>query len=106
MAINFFLPYRAYLQSYQHLAELRYTDTNLHELRISAAIINYKVCRVDFLLNLPRDAIAHFRHHIELFRPRMGPKQLLFEHYAWLSSQYEMFGGLFEGAVVQGLYYC
>ena len=61
------------------------------------------MCRVNFLLNLPRDAIAHFRRHIDLFRARMGPKPLLFEHYAWLSAQYELFGELFEEAVVQGL---
>lgn len=35
--------HRAYLQSYQHLSDLRYTDTNLQELRIAAAIIMYKV---------------------------------------------------------------
>ncbi|KAA0199224.1 hypothetical protein HAZT_HAZT001821 [Hyalella azteca] len=94
---------KAYQQSYQHLSELRFTDTNLHEIRISSAIINYKVCRVNFLLNLPRDAIAQFRRHIDLFRPRMGPKSLIFEHYAWLASQYELFGWLFESAVQQGL---
>ncbi|KAF2366830.1 Foie gras liver health family 1 [Trinorchestia longiramus] len=90
---------KCYQQSYQHLSELRFTDTNLHEIRVSAAIISYKVCRVNFLLNLPRDAIAQFRRHIDLFRPRMGPKPLLFEHYAWLASQYELFGYLFENAV-------
>lgn len=61
------------------------------------------MCRVNFLLNLPRDAIAQFRRHIDLFRTRLGSKQLLFENYAWLAAQYELFGNLFEGAVLQGL---
>ena len=79
--------FRHYAQSYHHLLELRSTDTNLHEIRVVAAIINYKICRLDFALNLPRDAIAQFRRHIDLFRQKTGPKELIFEHYAWLSKQ-------------------
>lgn len=80
-------PPRHYAQCYHHLLELRSTDTNLHEIRIVASIVNYKICRLDFTLNLPRDAIAQFRRHIDLFRQRTGPKELIFEHYAWLSKQ-------------------
>lgn len=92
-----------YAQCYHHLLELRSTDTNLHEIRIVAAIVNYKICRLDFTLNLPRDAIAQFRRHIDLFRQRTGPKELIFEHYAWLSRQYQIFGDVFEEAVRTGL---
>lgn len=92
-----------YAQSYHHLLELRSTDTNLHEIRVVAAIINYKICRLDFALNLPRDAIAQFRRHIDLFRQKTGPKELIFEHYAWLSKQYHIFGDVFEEAVRLGL---
>lgn len=35
----------------------------------------------------PRDAIGHFKAHIERFRSRSGFKELIFEHYAWLSLQ-------------------
>lgn len=92
-----------YAQCYHHLLELRSTDTNLHEIRIVAAVVNYKICRLDFTLNLPRDAIAQFRRHIDLFRQRTGPKELIFEHYAWLSKQYQIFGDVFEEAVRTGL---
>lgn len=92
-----------YAQCYHHLLDLRSTDTNLHEIRIVAAIVNYKICRLDFALNLPRDAIAQFRRHIDLFRQRTGPKELIFEHYAWLSKQYQIFGDVFEEAVRLGL---
>ncbi|KAK4294863.1 hypothetical protein Pmani_032542 [Petrolisthes manimaculis] len=92
-----------YAQCYRQLLELRSTDTNLHEIRIVASIVNYKICRLDFTLNLPRDAIAQFRRHIDLFRQRTGPKELIFEHYAWLSKQYQIFGDVFEEAVRVGL---
>ncbi|CAL4110444.1 unnamed protein product, partial [Meganyctiphanes norvegica] len=92
-----------YAQCYHNCLELRYTDTNLHEIRIVASIVNYKICRLDFSLNLPRDAIAQFRKHIDLFRARTGPKEFIFEHYAWLSKQYQLFGDVFEEAVRNGL---
>nr|XP_045621115.1 trafficking protein particle complex subunit 11-like isoform X2 [Procambarus clarkii] len=92
-----------YAQCYHLLLDLRSTDTNLHEIRIVAAVVNYKICRLDFTLNLPRDAIAQFRRHIDLFRQRTGPKELIFEHYAWLSKQYQLFGDVFEEAVRGGL---
>lgn len=37
--------------------------------------------------NVPRDAIGHFKAHVDRFRSRTGFKELLFEHYAWLSLQ-------------------
>ncbi|XP_069942864.1 trafficking protein particle complex subunit 11 isoform X3 [Cherax quadricarinatus] len=92
-----------YAQCYHLLLDLRSTDTNLHEIRIVAAVVNYKICRLDFALNLPRDAISQFRRHIDLFRQRTGPKELIFEHYAWLSKQYQIFGDVFEEAVRGGL---
>lgn len=92
-----------YAQCYHNCLELRSTDTNLHEIRTVASIINYKICRLDFNLNLPRDAIAQFRKHIDLFRARTGPKEFIFEHYAWLSKQYQLFGDVFEEAVRNGL---
>ncbi|MCL4132919.1 UNVERIFIED_CONTAM: hypothetical protein GTU68_025684 [Idotea baltica] len=92
-----------YSQCYHHLLEHRFTNTNLNEIRTVAAIVNYKICKLDFVLNLPRDAIEQFRKHIEVFRQRTGPKELIFEHYAWLSKQYQIFGEVFEDAVREGL---
>lgn len=92
-----------YAQCYHLLLDLRSTDTNLHEIRIVAAVVNYKICRLDFALNLPRDAIGQFRRHIDVFRQRTGPMELIFEHYAWLSKQYQIFGDVFEEAVRIGL---
>ena len=40
-----------------------------------------------FKLNVPRDSITQFKTHIEKFKMRFGFKELIFEHYAWLSLQ-------------------
>jgi hypothetical protein len=62
-------------------------DTNALEVKTVAGFINYKLCKLMFQLSLPRDAIAQFRKHTELFRNRIGPKSLAFEHHAWMSKQ-------------------
>ncbi|XP_037090816.1 LOW QUALITY PROTEIN: trafficking protein particle complex subunit 11-like [Pollicipes pollicipes] len=95
--------HKAYQQAYSHLLELRTTDLTLCEIKVVAAMLSFKVCRLAFRQNLPRDAIAHFRRHVELFRPRVGPAELTVEHSGWLGQQYQWFGEVFEQAIQMGL---
>lgn len=95
--------HKNYTQAYSNLLELRMVDTNTLELKTIAGFINYKLCRLMFQLSLPRDAIAQFRKHTELFKNRIGPKQLAFEHHAWMSKQFCVFGDIFDEAIRQGL---
>lgn len=37
------------------------------------------------------------------FKLKTGPKELMFEHYAWMSSQFSTFAELFDEAIRQGL---
>lgn len=82
------MAHKHYSQSYAHLLELRITDANVTEVKIVAGYIGYKVWRLSFLLNLPREAIAHFRSHMDFFRLRIGNLLSKFEHHAWLAAQY------------------
>lgn len=77
-------------------------DTNSLEIKTIAGFLNYKVCKLMFR-SVPRDAIIHFKAHIDRFRGRPGFKELLFEHYAWLSLQYSAFAELFCDAIKSGL---
>lgn len=56
-----------------------------------------------FSINTPRDAISQFRSHTERFKQRLGFKELAFEHYAWMSKQFSIFGDIFDEAVKLGL---
>lgn len=56
-----------------------------------------------FNIGSPRDAITQFRTHIDKYRNRSGFKELLFEHFAWLSVQYSAFADLFCDAIKCGL---
>lgn len=58
------------------------------EIRTVAGFINYKLCKLMFSLNLPKDAISQFKGHIDRFKVRMGFADLAFEHHAWMSKQY------------------
>ena len=78
---------RHYSQSYAYLMELRITDANIWEVKTIAGYIGYKVWKLSFLLNLPREAISHFRTHLEFFRLRVGQPLAKFEHHAWLAAQ-------------------
>lgn len=53
------------MQAYHNLLETRMTDTNAVEIKTVAGFINYKLCRIMFCLNLPKDAISQFRLHTE-----------------------------------------
>ncbi|XP_076367367.1 trafficking protein particle complex subunit 11 gry isoform X1 [Tachypleus tridentatus] len=92
-----------YKQSYANLMEVRASAANMLEVKTVAGFINYKLCRLSFLLNTPLDAISQFRKHIDIFKSKTGPAELAFEHSAWLSKQFSHFGDLFDDAVKQGL---
>uniref|UniRef100_A0A182PS03 Trafficking protein particle complex subunit 11 n=1 Tax=Anopheles epiroticus TaxID=199890 RepID=A0A182PS03_9DIPT len=94
---------RHYRQTYTFLDDVRIVDTNCLELKTVAGFVNYKMCKLFFRLNAPKDSISQFKNHINKYRQRTGFKELLFEHYAWLSVQYSAFAELFCDAVKNGL---
>lgn len=73
------------------------------EIKTVAGFLNYKICKLMFKLNMPRDAITHFKTHIEKYKSRAGFRELQFEHFAWLSIQYQAFAELFCEAIRNGL---
>lgn len=79
--------YRHYSQAYVNLEEIRVVDTNCLEMKTISGFLNYKMCKLMFRLNAPRDAITQFKSHIERFKTRTGFKELIFEHFGWLSAQ-------------------
>lgn len=95
--------HKHYMHAYNNLLETRTVDTNIHEVRTVAGYINYKLCKLLFALNLPRDAIAQLKSHIEKYKNRVGSTELLFEHYGWIARQYSAFGELFDEAIRAGL---
>ncbi|XP_041984490.1 trafficking protein particle complex subunit 11 [Aricia agestis] len=95
--------HKHYLHAYNNLLETRQVDTNIQEIRTVAGYINYKLCKLLFALNLPRDSISQLKSHIERYKNRIGPTELLFEHYAWIARQYSAFGELFDEAIRAGL---
>ncbi len=85
------------------LLDIRTYDTNIFEIKTIAGIINYKLCQLFFNIKHPIDAIDQFRKHIDIFRNKIGPIELAFEHSAWLSKQFQIMGEIFEEAIKKGL---
>ena len=54
------------------LMEVRATDTNIMEVKTVAGFVSYKICKLAFRLNLPRDAISQFRKHMDIFQQKVG----------------------------------
>ncbi|CAN7985414.1 unnamed protein product [Ixodes hexagonus] len=94
---------RHYKMAYIDLGELKTTDLNILEVKTVAGFLNYKLCQLAFLQNIPLDAIHQFRKHVDVWKDRIGSPRLAFEHSAWLSKQFSQFGDLFEDAVRLGL---
>jgi len=94
--------YKSYTAAYQLLLESRLTEHNTSEIRTVAGIINYKICRLAFRLNLPRDAITQFRKHMDGWRKCPNPPQLSWEQAAWQAGQAEGFGNQFVEACKGG----
>ncbi|KAL5965472.1 Trafficking protein particle complex subunit 11 [Taenia solium] len=91
------LALKHYRQAYNHLLELKMPNAHLLEFKVVAGFINFKICRISFQLRT-LDAISQFQRHIEFFKTAVGMPELAYEHEAWLSKQYEIFGGLLDEA--------
>ncbi|XP_054846122.1 trafficking protein particle complex subunit 11 isoform X1 [Eublepharis macularius] len=92
-----------YRTAYNLVHELRAHETNMLEIKTMAGFINYKICRLCFQHNTPLDAIAQFRKHIDVCKKKIGSAELAFEHAAWMSKQFQVFGDLFDEAIKLGL---
>uniref|UniRef100_A0A6B2EBJ4 Trafficking protein particle complex subunit 11 n=1 Tax=Phlebotomus kandelakii TaxID=1109342 RepID=A0A6B2EBJ4_9DIPT len=103
MLHDFTTALKYYTQAYVTLEDIRVVDTNCTEIKTVAGFINYKRSRLMFKINLPRDAITQFNDHLQLYKDKTGSRELLFEHYGWLSAQFSFFADLFVDAIKSGL---
>ncbi|CRL02076.1 CLUMA_CG015189, isoform A [Clunio marinus] len=103
LRLDFPTALKYYTQAYANLEDIRIVDTNCLEIKTVAGFLNYKMCKLMFKLNLPRDSITQFKAHIEKYKTRTGFKELLFEHHSWMSIQFQCFAELFADAVKNGL---
>lgn len=88
-----------YKNAYVSLMEIRTNPLNIFEVKSMASLLNYKICRLCFYLNVPMDAISNFRKHVDIFQNKQTTNQGGFEQFAWLSEQFQIFAELFEMAV-------
>uniref|UniRef100_A0A8D8R6E7 Trafficking protein particle complex subunit 11 n=1 Tax=Cacopsylla melanoneura TaxID=428564 RepID=A0A8D8R6E7_9HEMI len=100
---EFLAAHKYYNQAYLLFSDIKMTHTNIHECKVVASYIMYKMVSLLFVLNQPRDAIQTFHSHVDKYKFKFGNELLLFEHHAWLSRQYAVFADLFESTIRNGL---
>ena len=93
---------KAYQTAYALILETKMNEFNVVEYKTVAGFISYKISRLAFRLSLPRDAISHFRKHLDNFRTKAGVPELGWEHAAWQATQAAMFAALFLDAHKNG----
>jgi len=89
---------KAYQTAYSLLLESKMNEFNVVEYKTIAGYVSYKISRLGFRLSLPRDAISHFRKHLDNFKTKTGVPELGWEHAAWQATQSAMFAQLFLDA--------
>lgn len=73
------------------------------EIRSVADYLNFRTCKIQFVLDHPREAITQFKKYIDTFRQHTRSPEYAFEHAAWLSQQYLMFADTFNDGVCNGV---
>jgi tetratricopeptide (TPR) repeat protein len=85
-----------YGEAYKHVATITHDRQRMSEIKVIADYINFKICKIHFGLTNIADAISHFERHIKIFRPHVGIAEKAFEHWEWVSRQYQVIGELLE----------
>ncbi|KAL3317902.1 Tubulin polyglutamylase ttll4 [Cichlidogyrus casuarinus] len=99
---DFKAAFKHYRQAYNFLIEIPKFNAHLLEIKTMACYVNYKICAIAFKKDV-NDAIQQFRRHVDTFKSEVGEPTLAFEHEAWLSVQFRLFGDLFSEAIASHL---
>ncbi|CAD5222162.1 unnamed protein product [Bursaphelenchus xylophilus] len=99
---------RPYRQAYQHCSEAEIPDTELFEYLSIVSVLNYKICELSFIHNLPGEAVTQFsKLNASFFNRRAGyypsPELAEIELAKWKSQQCRLFADLFSHAITKGL---
>eukprot|EP01137_Pigoraptor_chileana_P004946 Opistho-2@47332 len=92
-----------YHSAYSYLKDVRDREARSRDIKQVAGWIDYKICRFLFASSSTQlEAIEQFRRHCAFYRRLIGPDEIEFQHYAWLSRQYRQFADIFDSAIRRG----
>ncbi|KAL6050118.1 Trafficking protein particle complex subunit 11, variant 2 [Balamuthia mandrillaris] len=102
--IGFFAEFRSdtkgalkyYTEAYKNIGAITDDRLRMMEVKIVADYINFKLCKLQFQAKNAYNAVNQFEKHIHAFRPSIGAAEKEYEHWAWVSRQYQVFGELLE----------
>eukprot|EP00007_Cunea_sp_BSH-02190019_P004543 CAMPEP_0174242618 /NCGR_PEP_ID=MMETSP0417-20130205/28537_1 /TAXON_ID=242541 /ORGANISM="Mayorella sp, Strain BSH-02190019" /LENGTH=1199 /DNA_ID=CAMNT_0015322037 /DNA_START=109 /DNA_END=3708 /DNA_ORIENTATION=+ len=94
---GFTLAIKYYRTAYVYLREVlreRRTYAQLIEVKAVADMLNFKICKLLLTENGIQEACTQFQKHVNTWQDMIGTPHREYEHWDWLSSQFEVFGDL------------
>lgn len=85
-----------YSAAYTHLRDVKKNWKDFDEIKVVAEILNFRLCYLHLERNTPNNATTQFHQHINYYRSLVGDPDREFQHYAWVSRQYQIFGELLQ----------
>ncbi|PRP75617.1 hypothetical protein PROFUN_07983 [Planoprotostelium fungivorum] len=94
-----------YTSSYNALSTLVAVDPNMSrlvssgEIKAVADLIHFMISRFHLNTNNINEALNQFQRHARVYKPVTGLPQIEYQHWAWLSRQYLVFGQMLENQI-------
>lgn len=85
-----------YSAAYTQLRDVKKNWKDFDEIKVIAEILNFRLCYLHLERNTPNNATTQFHQHINYYRSLIGDPDREFQHYAWVSRQYQIFGELLQ----------
>lgn len=85
-----------YSAAYAQLRDVKKHWKDFDEIKVVAEILNFRLCYLHLERNTANNATTQFHQHITYYRSLIGDPDREFQHYAWVSRQYQIFGELLQ----------
>lgn len=85
-----------YSTAYTQLRDVKKNWKDFDEIKVVAEILNFRLCYLHLERNTPSNATTQFHQHVNYYRSLIGDPDREFQHYAWMSRQFQLFGELLQ----------
>jgi hypothetical protein len=85
-----------YAASYTQLRDVKKNWKDFDEIKVVAEVLNFRLCYLHLERNSPSNATTQFHQHVNYYRSLIGDPDREYQHYAWVSRQFLIFGELLQ----------
>lgn len=85
-----------YSTAYTQLRDVKKNWKDFDEIKVVAEVLNFRLCYLHLERNTLSNATTQFHQHVNYYRSLIGDPDREYQHYAWVSRQYQIFGELLQ----------